>query len=267
MERVVDAVRRPEYTGDRRCWACTLVNGAVLAAAVAAVALGGWPLGAAALAVVGAAVIALRGYLVPYTPRFAPRIVDPLPVSIGPDHDRGPGSGDSLGATVETGEEVLETLVAAGVVGVEGEQVVLDGGFEEEWHAEMATLRERDADALADAVLSVADAADARTVRDGGEWIVLSDGSGTFEGESWLSRPLAIAETAAVRSLEGWLDDPAARLAAAGSLRAFLETCPACERPLEESTTASCCGGYTDPTDTPDDVLVCTACDARLVRF
>ncbi|MEF8841002.1 MAG: hypothetical protein V5A62_05190 [Haloarculaceae archaeon] len=61
--------------------------------------------------------------------------------------------------------------------------------------------------------------------------------------------------------------DRSTRLAAAGALRAFLEACPDYGATLEQTTTAACCGGYTNPTEGPADVLFCPACDVRLFRF
>ena len=64
-------LRRPEYTGSNRCRACTVVNAAVLLVVAALVGLRSPP-AAAGVGAVGAAPIALRRYLVPFTPRFAP---------------------------------------------------------------------------------------------------------------------------------------------------------------------------------------------------
>lgn len=265
---MLDAVRRPEYTGDRRCWPCTVLN-AVVVVGVAAL-VGAWvPLLSVPVLAVGAAAIWLRGYVVPYTPRFAP----PLAAAAGLDglfHDATPPpEPSSLAPEAVDGEELLADLVAAGALEPEGETLALAPAFAERWEAEMADLRALDTAALTRAAAEVAVAAESRVQRDGAgdrEWVVLSDGSGQVQNEHWLTRPVAVAETAAARALGDDLP-PARRAAAAGALRMFLEECPDCGTPLEETTTMDCCGGHTGPGDVPADVIACPACDARLYTF
>ncbi|WP_336021510.1 hypothetical protein [Halobellus salinisoli] len=89
-------LRRPEYTGENRCRACTLVNAVALAALV--VAIGAWrPVLALVVALVGVAAIWLRGYLIPYTPRFAPRLVARLPERFAAPFFEHPRRSDTLG--------------------------------------------------------------------------------------------------------------------------------------------------------------------------
>ena len=330
---LVDSLRRPEHAGERRCWPCTAVNAALVVGAAIAVA---WRRRLAALPVLlaGAGLVYLRGYAVPGTPRFAPRLVAALPLPYDPfDHEApgrepprealaGPAAGttgrttggettgvrterdadgsgdpavappeateepDALGDVAEgtsasnqrpvgaddavepDGEAVLASLVEAGVVVVDDERVAPDPAFREDWEAEMATLAALDTTGLTEAVHEVAHAADSQVVGDRGEeWVVLDDGSGGFAGQAWLPRPVAVAEAGAVRALEGWGLDRPIRLAAAGALRTFLETCPDCGSALSMTTTASCCGEYTNPTGVPDDVLFCPTCDVRLFTF
>ena len=310
----VEFLRRPEHTGERRCWPCTVVN-AVLVAGVALAVARRRRLAALPVLLLGAALVYLRGYVVPGTPRFAPRLVAALPLPYDPfghevpgrvppresldepgagaatngaegrarraergiegattDPDRTPrtdGEPDALGDAVEPdGEAVLAALVEAGVVAVDGERVVPDPAFEADWEAEMADLAALDTDALAATVGEAARAAEADVVDDEhGEWVVLGDGSGGFAGRTWLPRAVAVAEAGAVRALAGWGLDRPTELAAAGALRTFLEACPDCGAALEETTTAACCGGYTNPTAEPADVLFCPDCDVRLFTF
>jgi len=332
LAETADIVRRPEHTGERRCWPCTVVNVVLVVGAALAVARRR-RLAALPVLLIGTALVYLRGYVLPGTPWFAPRLVAALPLPYDPfDHavpgenpprwslggsradagrssDEGGTSGaeggaaespgdprnlgdqglseperepggpegapratgepDALGDAVRPdGEGVLAALVEAGVVAVDGERVTPDEEFREDWKAEMADLAALDTDALAETVHEVAHAAESRVVSDrGGEWVVLGDGSGGFAGRTWLSRPAAVAEAGAVRTLEGWGLDRPTRLAAAGALRTFLETCPDCGTPLEQTTTAACCGGYTNPTEEPAEVLFCPECDVRLFTF
>lgn len=265
-------LREPDHTGENRCWPCTVVN-LILVAAGALVVGRRRRVLAVLVAALGTLLIWTRGYVVPYTPQFAPRLVAASPI---PDEwfDHGnappaPAQASSSGIAGDVdGEALLETLRANGVLVADGELVDLDPSFRDAWETEMATLAGRSTDDLAEAVFDVAHAASV-SVTEGSErqWIRLGDGSGNVMTETWLSRPVAVAETAAVRALAEWLDDPATRRAAAGPLRMFLTDCPDCGEPLVESTTMNCCGGTTPDRSEPADVLACPACDARVHTF
>lgn len=270
---MLDTVRRPEHTGERRCWPCTFVN-ALVVAGVSLVVARRRRKTAALLAVVGAAAVWLRGYVVPYTPAFAPRLVaaSPLPdewfhgADDAPDEPHEPGTlGAHTDGETETGEDVLATLVDAGVVSVDEAGIALDPAFDERWHAEMSSLATRDTERLAEAVDAVVPGQSVEVVpgRDG-DWIVLTPAASTID--TWLSRPVAVAEVAAVRALDGTVPDDVARQAAS-PLRAFLTDCPDCGTALRTSTTASCCGGHTTPLSKPKEVLACPACDTSLVVY
>ncbi|MFW5903370.1 MAG: hypothetical protein ACOCS7_01385, partial [Halolamina sp.] len=82
IDRLLSSVRQPEYTGENRCWACTVANtGLAVVASVALWALLAFPAdlatwsvtAAAALFVVSIGSIWLRGYLVPGTPTLTKR--------------------------------------------------------------------------------------------------------------------------------------------------------------------------------------------------
>ena len=276
----LEALRRPDHTGDRRCWPCTVVNVAIVVVVAAVLGRRRRALGLA-VAALGAALVYLRGYVVPYTPTVAPNLVaaSPLPdawfhtetTPPGIEREEGEAGDEGLGgAEAVDGEQVLETLLAGGALTVDGDAVDLDPDFAEAWHEEMHLLADLDTEALADATFDVAHASE-MSVFDGDgdphEWVVLSDGRESFEGRTWLSRPVAIAETAAVRALEAYLDDEGTRRAAAGPLRMFLTECPDCGADLREKSAASCCGGYTGPTDEPATVLACLDCNLRLYTF
>jgi len=279
-ESLLGTIRRPEYTGDRRCWPCTVVNVVLLGVLVGALALAVDAVLAGVIAALGGGAIWLRGYVVPGTPAFAPRLVAAIPggealfakpatessLGDGPDGPEHAGSLDGAETTPD-GEQLLGALVEVGVLEVDGEQVVLAPAFETDWRDAMASLSALSTDELATEVREVAAVDDTRVVRDdGSEWVALGDGHDIAE-EVWLTRPVAIAETAAVRRLPDVFEDPAARRAAASSLRMFLAECPDCSTPLEESTVMDCCGGYNGPSDVPEETLVCPACDARLYTF
>jgi hypothetical protein len=288
MRSLYDRLRNPSYTGERRCWPCTVTNALFLLLACAGLARRRSRDLATAVGVGGAVAIALRGYLVPYTPRFAPQLVAGLPGDIfhaGAGGGReAPSESGSLGGDSdrESGEEVLAALLERDVVVAEDETVHLAEEFREAWREEMRDVRERDDSGLANALGAAAPEGTADVVeQDGGRfgttkrWFVVSDGSGDPAREQWLNRPVAVAEAAAVRTLADWGDGtgrtdlPAARQAqAAGPLRTFLEACPVCDGPVEETTVVECCGGPGGTrADAPDEVLACGDCDARLYTF
>lgn len=266
---MIDAIRRPEYTGENRCWPCTVVNATIVAVAAVAVAVLS-PLVALALAIGGAGAIALRGYVVPYTPQFAPRLVDRLPEAWNPFHTEpiGPDEPGSLADDVAP-EALLGALVGAGVIDADGDRLHLDGGFRERWREEMRVLRDLTDEKLAAAARDASPVASAGEIVEGREriYVVLSDGTGDPMAKSWLTRPVAVAETAAVRALsEAPLSRDEATLAA-GLLRMFLEECPVCDAPVRETSEAVCCGGGRTGNRPPRDVLACGECDEQLYTF
>ncbi|MFC7069025.1 hypothetical protein [Halobaculum lipolyticum] len=261
----LDALRRPEYTGENRCLPCTVVNAVavVLASLVTA------PVsGPAALVVLlgGAALIAVRGYVVPGTPAFAPRLVRALGLAPYFDHlgsgatDERPdrASDDLAGEGHPAGgdpADLLGAMLDAGVLreGDDGDLFLADA-FADAWTDEMAALRGLDVDALAAETAAVVpfDATGAPRF----------DGV-SVEGEGravWLRPVHAVADVAAVRAMAGVGVPESLRAPAASPLRLFLPECPACGGPLVETTvTDGCCGGTMNPSETPTRRAV--ACD------
>lgn len=279
-----DRLRRPAYTGENRCLPCTIVNGGLVLLAVVALAVAGRPRVAAAGAVGGAATIWLRGYLVPYTPRFAPRLAVHLPGSGALfDHaDDSPPDGLATGTSPESdrpaGDAVVDALLEAGVVVPAGDggrdtdddrdggDLTLADSFRDAWRREMATLRDRDPAELA----AVADdctgpAVEARASRgwDGRRSAVVLEGSG---GVVSLEYGIAVAELAAARALESRIEDRSIRLAAGRPLRSLLAACPLCDGELAISR-SSCCGEVTPIGSTPSEKLVCPDCDVRFFTY
>lgn len=266
---MLEAIRRPEHTGKNRCWPCTAVNALLVALAAVVVAVVS-PFLALLLALLGAGAIALRGYAVPYTPRFAPRLVERLPEAWNPFHpDRiEPEEPGSLADEDVDPEALLGSLLEAGVLEAEGENVLLEGGFRERWREEMRSLRELSDEELAVAARDASEVASAaETVEGRGRThIVLSDGTGDPMAKSWLTRPVAITETAAVRALSGTDLSREEAMRTAGLLRMFLEECPVCDAPVRETSESMCCGGRTGNRP-PRDVLACEECGDRLYTF
>ncbi|NGM69659.1 hypothetical protein G6M89_11685 [Natronolimnobius sp. AArcel1] len=286
---LLERVRKPAYTGENRCLPCTIANAGLVALAVGVLLLASVPLIATVVATVGLATIWLRGYVVPYTPQFAPRLAAMIPGTAfkqSPDGTVDAGLGDRATESAQpSGDAVVEALLEAAVVVPERERaadrhdddthnptetdaepgLTLEPAFRDEWRQEMKSLRERDIEELA----AVADdltspSVDVRVGSGLGrsaETLVIAR-SGTIS----LRREIAIAELAAARALESRIDDPAIRLAAGRPLRSLLAACPLCDRAVTISQ-SSCCGEVTPVGETPPETLFCPDCNVRLFRY
>ncbi|MEF8820380.1 MAG: hypothetical protein V5A31_13740 [Haloferacaceae archaeon] len=242
LRRLYDRVRDPAYTGRNRCTACTVVNAVLAAAAAGLVAVVSPPLAVLVL-VVAAAVVALRGYLVPGTPALTHRC---LP--------------DRIHALFEAGDVPTEdpgaALVALGVLDDPADPSLTP------W------FRRRHAAALARYVgdaLAVDPASVAFEAAPDGDGVVA-----TVDGDwvgAWPSRAALVADAATDAVLSArpaWTDlDHAARADLAGRVRGFVDDCPACGGNVVDSnaTVDSCCRSV--------EVLArsCAACDARVVEL
>lgn len=263
----MDRLRRPEYTGENRCRACTVVNVAVLIVAITGIGVvAARPLLAAVVGVVGVVAIALRGYLLPFTPRFAPALVAPLPGSFFA-HDA-PADSETLSdldADAADSEAVLRALVEAGVVTADGDHLGVTPAFEANWRDRMDALADAPDGRLATAAREATPSVTAaRVERTGAEiFLVVTGASGSSR---WIRRPVAIATVAAVAAL-GDTDLPAAhRAVAADALCAFLDTCPACGDDIVEGRLDDCCGHSLGEHD-PERGLACEACGVAFHRF
>lgn len=295
MTTLLERLRRPEYTGDNRCLPCTITNAVLLTIVAGLAAVVGRRRLAAAIVTVGGVSIALRGYFVPYTPRFAPHLAAALPIDAfdrahgrsderdasgslsdadtATDVDAGTGTVADADATLEdvaetnapSGDAVVEALFEAGAVVPDGEEIRLEPSFRDDWQAAMRTLRDRDLEELAAVADRLTDpAVDARATRSWGRPVLVLDGPGS--GLVTLRRGVAVAELAAARALESRLEDDAVRRAAGRPLRTLLERCPLCDGELTVSQ-ASCCGEVTPAGETPTEKLFCPACDERFFTF
>lgn len=264
------------YTGENRCWPCTVLNLGLVGILALFFRARERSLTSLFVAVVGVAVIYLRGYLVPYTPAFAPRLVAASPV---PDEwfhggssnsetereDPARGESESLADDVGIdGETVLRELSAAGVIEVEGEQLFLGPDVDTAWHERMDELADCSLDALSATLqesLTQVDHAEPYA-EDDADWVALGS-----DHKQLLPRPVVVAELAAYEVLGETIDDERLRVAGAEAFRMFLDSCPVCGSELVESSSVSCCGGHLGPRQNPDETLVCPTCEQRLYTF
>ena len=253
LRRIADGLRRPEYTGENRCLPCTVLNIAVVGVAAIAASRRNRPLGGLALAA-GLGLVALRGYVVPGTPRFAPVLVDSLPASFGHEPPAGVESG-SL-ADDRDPEAMMRALVDAGVIAPDGEQLYLDDAFRTAWEDRMAELRELSGEELA--ARTGAASHDSVEGEFHEERVLLAG-----DRDVWLSPAVALAETAAVETLADWGLARDLRVQAAEPLRTFVRTCPVCGGRVVDTTLRNCCGGPGGVSGDPErDVRSCADCDA-----
>lgn len=275
---VLDRVRRDAYTGENRCWPCTGVNLAILSAVAVAVGVLVSPPVAATVALVGAAAVWLRGYLVPYTPQLTARVRSSLPGDVGhaaPPRPPGAGSeaADESERSTDAGadtDDIVEALLAAGVLAEDRAGLSLAPPFHEAWRSEVEDGRPYDPERLAsDLEAAVPWVADASVVTDDGrQWIRLTDADDSVLNETWLAPPAAAADLTAVRTLAARTDlGQDVRTLAASSLRGFLERCPVCDVPLEVSSPTACCGSPRYVAEGVESVLSCPDCDEVVATF
>lgn len=226
--------RNPQYTGPNRCWRCTALNvGVVLLGGAALTALRGAAIALPAV-VVGLAVIWLRGYLVPGTPRLSRTLPEPVRSWFG-SHD----PVTELSAT--------DALVAAGVL--EGD-LSLDPEADATIGAQARAYVDN-REALKAAVLEQFGAATVsvnRALGGGERWFVHDEDQQTLK--QWESRQVAALDAAAAALLENRLPDWKSwdgrdRSAMLALLRYGVSACPDCGAAFEESDgeDVTCCGG------------------------
>lgn len=253
-------LREPEYTGDNRCMACTVVN-TILATVLGIL---GWalvaPVVGGTLFVLSVLSIYLRGYLVPGTPELTKRY---LPDSILRYFDS-----HEVDAPVQTDSDIdIEaTLLEAGVVDEcrEGTDLCLTDDFRWEWYERMDQVKHEDVSrgTLAE-VLDIEGDIEFQSFGDAYVMLVNGQRIGT-----WESQAAFYADVAGAKILPDWFDEwealsPTARSGLLASLRLFLDTCPDCggDVRLGEETVESCCRSY------EVFAVTCTACDSRLFEI
>jgi len=280
IQDAIDAASRPEYIGEHRCFPCTAVN--VVGVALVALLLGRRRRGFGVLAAfVGTVTIWLRGYVVPGTPQFAPRLVSPLPVDFSAKHNNGVDSGslagdgidpedsvvnpndpDGIGDSPERDgdspdpQAVMSALLDAGILVEGGETLRLADSFQSALDERIGALRASDHRELAERAAAVAGEGVTGEVHDGR--ILLAG-----RRDAWVSRPVALAETALGELLRDRDVPDAVAREAVRPLRTFLETCPACGGPVRDTTLRKCCGGPGGVSGDPErSVRACADCDA-----
>lgn len=247
----LDRLRQPAYTGENRCWPCTAVNSVIGGVAAVAVGVVAPPVGVA-VAVVAAAAIYLRGYLVPGTPTLTKRY---LPDRVLGWFGKAPEPVDPEDRT-----DVEGYLQEVNAVEPGQNDLVVTEEFDSAWVAAIDAARDDPAGTVGE-LLELDDPAVEE--RDGA--VVVTDGE--VATARWPSLAALLADLGAVRVLRerdpGWTEaSETTRGRVLSGLRVFLDRCPDCggAPELGEDVVSSCCREA--------EVLTydCTDCDARLLE-
>lgn len=245
-------LRRDEYTGSNRCWACTAVNVALSAlVAVVLIPLSGV---AAVVALTGAlATVYFRGYLVPGTPELTKRY---LPSRLLAWFGKQP-------LTVSREESTDAWLLSQGLL-----RESSDGDFalDPEFKASLAAVDppQSPSASLARDILELPPTDGSFTSQQGR--YTLSD-----DGDPIAAWPSSLALDADLRAkavlserYTGWNERPPDEIAALlRSVRATVDRCLRCDEPTEyeQVTHETCCASVTV------ERLTCPQCDEPLVEL
>jgi hypothetical protein len=259
--RAVAALRRPEYTGENRCFPCTVLNLALVVAG--SVGLGAWlafPVGVVA-GILGGAMVYVRGYLIPGTPALTQRLL-PDDVLAYFEHG-GPTTGDAAPVDEHGTFDPEAVLLDSGALTPcpDRDDLCLDSLFRTEWRSEMAAAA-ADVDAAVQHLLPPSFDEPA-TVEYRGEAVVGRVDDATVA--EWPSRAAFVADAAGAVVLAdadaGWVDRGfTERTRLLAGLRLWLDRCSVCDGHVQlgEETVESCCRSV--------EVVAasCTGCGARI---
>ena len=253
--KLIDDLRKPEYTGENRCTPCTVLNVGITTAISLLLATVNAGLAVAA-AVAMLMAIYLRGYLIPGTPtitkRYFPewilRYFDHAETRVEPDSSIDPE----------------ELLLRAGAVEevADGLDLQLEPTFEEEWFTRYRDVQERAIDRELLASLLDVDPDRLAIEWHGQAFVAWLDDQ--WIGQ-WESRVAFLADIAADNIMPDYLPEwnelsLGQRSNALGVLRLFIERCPACDGNvvMEKEIKQSCCREV--------DVIatICLGCGERL---
>jgi hypothetical protein len=291
-----DRFRQPEYTGENRCMACTVVNsilsivfGVATGGAVMAMtgSLPGAALAGSVVVAVSAASIYWRGYLIPGTPTITKRYFPPWLLSLfgkQPTPETATGftgtttDGDADATSAETTapddeqpdhgegvadvdpEQVLRSLDVLELT-PSGDDLQLAPSFQERLRSRIETVRDRETNR--DAIVDLFDTEGEVRFEEYGDAFQLYV-EDRRAGE-WQSRAAFVADVAAAELFADgyptWADLSTVQQGQLlNALRIFLESCPTCDGNLSfsEDTVESCCQTY------QVYALSCDSCGARV---
>lgn len=267
--------RRPEYTGENRCLACTLVNVWLVTAMSVVIALLVSALTGLLVLAAGVVVIYLRGYVVPGTPTFTKYLPDSILVKFDqhgasegltgdqglPDDESVIGSKSHRNSAPDLDPETVLFRADAIKECDEIDDLCLRDEFRTVWYEHIHELRDdetlktvlRETLELDEGDLTIDGSGDPLIVRSHGEVIA-----------GWNSRAAAIADFAGKQVLKSkspdWNEfDITEQSEIARSLRTFLDLCPECDDYVTVEQLSSCCASGYSMT-----IMHCSNCESVL---
>lgn len=263
---MITRMQREEYTGENRCFPCTVANLGILVLVCVILVVRSWVL-AAGIGVMGVIIISFRGYLIPFTPIFMKkfkqsslyRVIEPK---------KGLPDEESVSGGEFSGEEIITELLRVNVLQAPNDDdLELTPTFVSKWNQIIDDISTDSIEAFeewANAAINNREIDDINAVDLPwvNPYIVVSLSSGE---EVTLSYPIAIAELSALKALEITNGSDLLSLRSAGPLRAFLRHCPKCGSSLESSTYSGCCGS----SKPGDEIfgLVCPECREMYFKY
>lgn len=257
-ERIVDRLRKQEYTGHNRCVPCTIANVLIAGVISGAISVVSLPFGGVSF-VVFLSLIYLRGYLIPYTPELTKRYVPDRVLRLFDKHPSDPWETDEGGLI-----DVEATLRSMGIIRQcdSIDDLCLEESFRERWKTRMNAV-ERAEDRITEIASLLGVDVEKISIESFGSAVAVH-----YENQKvgqWESDPALSADIAADGVLNDlrpeWTEiDPVNRGRVLSSLRMFLEECPSCggTARLQQETVESCCRSMEVA------AVSCDECQARL---
>ncbi len=234
--------KQPAYTGENRCYPCTIANIAI--AGLASIVIGvGTPIGGAVVFGLSLVVIYLRGYLIPGTPQLTQQY---FPASLLALFGKTPAEEQPI-ATADL--DVEQALVELGVVEPcpDRDDLCLVSAFQTAWYDEIAHTATTPTDVSFFRGLDIEH--DAVTFRHtAGTYNAYVDGRRISQWESAAACRADLAADRVFRTrIRGWDELPfERRFGLVSALRLWLDQCPDCGGAvtLSDETVTSCCQSY-----------------------
>ncbi len=258
---LINRFKQPEYTGENRCFPCTVLNTAIALAGTIVLAVIS-PIIAITAFVVAMGIIGLRGYLVPGTPTLVTYLPDWVHNRIGPGSHQDPLHEEE---TAQSNLAVEETLKQARIIEEcdDVDDVCLTDEFESDWQLALDHFgtRPNQRARLAE-TLDIAPETISFEKTDSGFFVHVGD----VRAGRWLSEAAFIVDLASEQVLSTGLPtweqyQDAERTELLVALRTFVERCPSCGGVIDtdESVRRSCCRENIVTVDG-----VCSACNATI---
>jgi len=279
LDSSIGRLTRPEYTGENRCFPCTVLNVGIAVGLAVGVTLINPVVGAI---VFGLSIVAiyLRGYLIPGTPELTKRYMPPwLLRRFGKEPSDAAATAEQGGEAVDpmqttrpitgAGPDAIDPearLKRAGVVEecAVDDDLCLTDGFRSVWWRRIRRLRDEEASAATHLAALLEVDPELLAFDDEGRRFTV-----TYEGTdigAWDSDAAFYADLAVEPTLDEWLPawesmGDGGRTQLIASMRAFLERCPSCEATLEpvENVRETCCSAQVVGVS-----VDCEECEARV---